>query len=188
MTRAPVRGFTLVEVLVALVIVAFGVGALMATLTAAADNTGVLRDRSFAGWVAMNRITEVRLAVTAPGNGKREGVAEFAGERWRWREEITDPRIAGIRRIDVSVWRDGAGTGAAPLALATGFLGTVVKAGNGLDPDFSTDGLRSGPGAPGGAGTRDPAGQDPRDDAEPEAPQPVIEVPPEADLSGGESP
>ena len=97
------RGFTLIEVLVALVIVTFGMAAVLASLTSAADTTAYLRERSFAEWVAMNRITEVRLQARRPNEGKSSGTAEFAGRRWRWEQEVVELDFEGLHRIDVRV-------------------------------------------------------------------------------------
>ncbi|MET0292795.1 MAG: type II secretion system minor pseudopilin GspI [Steroidobacteraceae bacterium] len=118
------RGFTLLEVLVALVIVAFGMGALMATLTSAADAVGHLRDKSFAEWIALNRISELRLGLTAPSVGESTGTTEYAGQRWTWSQNVTRLDIAAVIRIDVSVKRaETAGDDAPMLATATGFIG-----------------------------------------------------------------
>ncbi|MEP7314418.1 MAG: type II secretion system minor pseudopilin GspI, partial [Pseudomonadota bacterium] len=107
---SPAAGFTLIEVLVALIIVAFGMGALLATLSSAADTAGVLRDKTFAQWIAMNRIAELRLRSIRPEVGKTSGDVEFAGQKWRWSQEVLDPGIAGMLRIDVSVMHAGAVT------------------------------------------------------------------------------
>ncbi|MEY4761397.1 MAG: hypothetical protein RLZZ200_1253 [Pseudomonadota bacterium] len=131
------RGFTLVEVLVAMFVVALGMGALMATLTSAADATAQLREKSFAEWVALNRVSEVRLKGTVPATGKSDGEVEFAGGTWRWQMEITDPKIAGILRIDVSVSNAADSTGAA-IATATGFYGTTIAPPSGFLPDWSS--------------------------------------------------
>jgi general secretion pathway protein I len=149
------RGFTLIEVLVALVIVAFGMGALMAALSASADTTAHLREKSFAEWVALNRISEVRLRGQPPGIGKSSGDTEFAGRKFRWTQEIVDPGIAGIRRIDVSV-APAAGVGstsqeAGSLAIATGFIGLATASPSGIEPDWSlwsSAGTAAGTGAP----------------------------------------
>ena len=62
-------GFTLIEVLVALAIVTIGMGALLAALGSSADSTGYQRDKTFAEWVALNRIEEVRLAMDSALQG-----------------------------------------------------------------------------------------------------------------------
>lgn len=137
------RGFTLLEVLVALVIVAFGMGALMATLTAAATSVERLRDKSFAEWVALNRISEVRLGKAAPTKGKTSGESELGGQKWQWTQEIDDANFPGMLRIDVRVMRKGPNAGDEPqeLAAAEGFLGlsgTLVK-NSGHDVDWTLE-------------------------------------------------
>ncbi|MBX5463218.1 MAG: type II secretion system minor pseudopilin GspI [Steroidobacteraceae bacterium] len=96
-------GFTLIEVLVALAIVTFGMAALLSTLSSSADSIAYLRDKTLAEWVALNRIEEVRLALRRPTKGESEGEAEMAGRRWRWRQEVNETEIKGMMRIDVSV-------------------------------------------------------------------------------------
>ena len=138
--RAGQRAFTLIEVIVALFIVALGIGALLTTLTSAADNLEHLRDKSFAEWVALNHVTEVRLGIVAASDGSSSGEVQFAGTKWYWRQEITDPGIAGMRRIDISVSRTAAEKAAA-LATAVGFVGLSVGKASGIDPDWALESL-----------------------------------------------
>jgi general secretion pathway protein I len=153
------RGFTLVEVLVALVIVAFGMGALMATLTSAADSVGHLRDKSFAEWIALNRISEMRLRGAPPNEGKTNGVVEYAGARWRWSQEVEKTSLGNMYRIDVSVARaDGPEDKAQPqLALASGFFGASLIPTDGKTPDWSGQSYAAAAaGQPGGGGAGTP--------------------------------
>lgn len=107
--RAPrlERGFTLIEVLVALVIVAIGMAALMSALTSSASTLAYLRDKTFANWVALNQIATVRLTAEqqnqAPSQGDSNGDVDFAGRSWHWQQEITTTDMPGIVRIDVKV-------------------------------------------------------------------------------------
>jgi len=97
------RGFTLVEVLVALVIVALGMAALMETMGSAADTATWLRDRSFAQWIAFNRLTLTRLNGQLPATGQTDGELDFANRHWRWRQVVTTLDFPGVVRIDVMV-------------------------------------------------------------------------------------
>lgn len=103
MTRSRRRGFTLIEVLVALVIVALGVAAVMSALVAAADGTNRLRERAFAEWVAANRILETRLAKEFPALGSSEGTATMGGRQWQWRQQVEKTAIDGVVAIVVDV-------------------------------------------------------------------------------------
>ena len=97
------RGFTLIEVLVALIIVALGAAAVLTALRTAADSAQRQRERMLAGQVAMNRITETRLEPEWPSTGTREGSAEMGGRRWRWRQEIGRTPFDGVVQITVRV-------------------------------------------------------------------------------------
>lgn len=138
------RGFTLIEVLVALIIVALAAAASMEAVSGAADAASVLRERSFAQWIAFNRITEQRVAATPPADGDSDGVVEFAGRRWQWHQHIERLALAGLRRIDVSVRLApesapaGAADGAAKnyLVTATSVLGAAVAVPRGDTPDW----------------------------------------------------
>lgn len=156
-------GFTLIEVLVALVIVAFGVGALLTTLTSSADNLAYMRDRSFAQWIAQNRLAELRLSRVRPAVGHSHGEVEYAGARWRWDQEVIDPGIAGMMRVDVGVVRldtDAVQGEEAPPALARvyGFLGEAVANASPREPEWSTQGMPPDPGGPSPGGSPPPGG------------------------------
>ena len=100
--RTAQRGFTLLEVLIALAIVAMSAGALLGTITSSASNVSYLKDKTLAEWVALNRLTEIRIAQQMPDTGKRTGNAEMGGMRWQWEQEVTElPMVKGMFRIDV---------------------------------------------------------------------------------------
>lgn len=124
----PPRGFTLVEVLVALVIVAVAMSALLGALTSATDTTVYLREKSFAEWVALNRIAQVRLQLQRPEEGKTNGESELAGRRWRWEQEVQPVEVPGMLRIDVRVQpADAARRDGGPwLAQASGIVGDAL--------------------------------------------------------------
>jgi general secretion pathway protein I len=102
MTRSRItRGFTLLEVLIALAIVAMSVGALLGTVTSSASNVIYLKEKTLAEWVALNRLAEVRIDKAMPAKGKRTGSSTMGGQRWEWEEEVIELPIKGMFRIDV---------------------------------------------------------------------------------------
>ena len=106
MAERPGRGFTLVEVLVALAIVALAVPALLFALDQQVDGTGYLRDKSLARLVASNKLTEVRLLAAARGqllSGSESGEARLAGRDWSWWLDSEATEVPGFNRIAVRV-------------------------------------------------------------------------------------
>jgi general secretion pathway protein I len=97
------RGFTLIEVLVALVIVAFGMGAALKALTSAADSTARLREKTFAAWIALNQLATERLGTGTQKTGNREAEVDYAGSRWHWQQIVEDMEVPGLKRITVRV-------------------------------------------------------------------------------------
>ena len=117
------RGFTLVEVLVALVVVALGLTALMVAVSGTARTSGFLRDKSLAQWIALNRLSEVRLNVTKFGQNTDTGELDFGSRKWHYDTRYFDTSIASMKRVVVRVYLGDAKTKGNPLAQAVGFLG-----------------------------------------------------------------
>lgn len=132
MKHRPDGGFTLVEVLVALVVVALGLSALMVAVSGTARTSGYLRDKTLAQWIALNRLAEVRLTVnkvaqsSSSTNGDSSEV-QFASRTWHYDTRYYDTQFQSTKRIVVRVWAGDAKTKGNPLAEATGFFGTGLS-------------------------------------------------------------
>jgi general secretion pathway protein I len=123
--HARTRGFTLIEVLAALVIVGLGMLAVIQAVSQTASNSTYLREKTIAHWVALNKLTETRLQRTPPPIDETSDEVEMAGRTWRWTMTVTQTPIESIRRIDISVRPAEAAAGSS-LASITGFYGTAI--------------------------------------------------------------
>lgn len=116
-------GFTLIEVLIALAVIALALVALTRTASSQVNAFEQLRERTLAGWVAANVLTDTRLASTFPAVGRDDGRARLAQRDWRWTREVQATADTQIRRIDIRVFE---GSAQEPSATLTGFAGTAV--------------------------------------------------------------
>ncbi len=98
-------GFTLLEVVIALAVIAIAMGALIKSGTQHAQTASYLRDRTLAHWVAMNRVAELQLAESWPGVGESNGRIEMAGREWWWRARVEATFDEDVRRLEVEVAR-----------------------------------------------------------------------------------
>jgi general secretion pathway protein I len=146
------RGFTLIEVLAALVIVALGMLGVIEAVTQSARNGTYLREKTLAHWIGMNVVTERRLQLEPPAIGESSDEVEFAGERWKWTLTVTQTQVASLRRMDVSV-RPADAPASTSLETVTGFYGTAVGAAGGGALDWN--GTQAGAGGQTGDGSTD---------------------------------
>jgi len=97
-------GFTLLEVLVALAVLAIALGAIIRAATQSIETATVLREQTFAGWVALNQINQLRLdAKPWPDNGRRTGQTELAGRVWRWEARFAKTEDPDLRQVAMTV-------------------------------------------------------------------------------------
>jgi general secretion pathway protein I len=121
------RGFTLIEVMVALLIVALGLSALMITVSSTARTSGFLRDKTVAQWIALNRLTEVRLNLNKFAANTDTGELNFANRTWHYDTRYFDTSVATMKRVVVRVYAGDAKTKSNPVAESTGFLGSSIS-------------------------------------------------------------
>lgn len=97
------RGFTLIEVLVALAILAFTMPALFYAISSFTTKAMHYQDKTYAQWVALNKVAEMRLQTTWPGVGKSDGESEMAGQTWHWEMEVKNTPDRDVRKLVVTV-------------------------------------------------------------------------------------
>ena len=91
------------EVLIALAVLAIGMIAVIGTAGTSTRQAAVLKDETFAHWVAMNELTTLRLASVWPDVGTQKGEADMAGQQWRWQVTISTTSDPDLLRADIDV-------------------------------------------------------------------------------------
>jgi len=103
-------GFTLIEVLLALAVIAI---ALTALLKATAQNvayTQRIKEKSISHWVAMQGVSMVQLGLlSVPAGQDITEVTSMLGERWYWRVKLQPTSIKSMQQISISVSKHQAG-------------------------------------------------------------------------------
>jgi len=99
------RGFTLIEVIVALGIIATAMAAVMMTVTSNARNAAGMKERTFAHWVAMNKMNELFILNERefPGIKKTTGSTLMANHEWFWEQEVEKTEVDTVRRVHLRV-------------------------------------------------------------------------------------
>jgi len=122
--RRGTAGFTLIEVMVALAVVAVALPALLFALSQQVDATTHLRDKSIAHAVAANKLSEVRLLAYSQREmfqGRDSGVTNMGDRDWYWAVESTQTNTALFYRVEITVATSEEGR-ATPLYTLTAFL------------------------------------------------------------------
>lgn len=117
------KGFTIVEVMVALVIVALGLTAVIGSIGQMVDNANAMRERTYASWIAENKIAEMRLANVIPEVSVTSGEVDYAGTEWAWRAVVSETGVENLFRVDVTISYPGS---EGVIRNVTGFIGEPV--------------------------------------------------------------
>jgi general secretion pathway protein I len=97
------HGFTLIEVLIALAVLAIALAAVMRALAQTIDTTTALRDRMLALWVAQDRLVTHRITRNWPSIDNTEGEAEMGGLKFKYREKVMGTPVSEMRRVEIEV-------------------------------------------------------------------------------------
>jgi len=115
------RGFTLLEVLVALAVIAIALGAALATTEGSARTADAITGRLLAHWVAMNQIAEIKLGLKGTAIDRLNGAEDMGGRHFVWDGKVAATADAHVGKLTMEV-RDDSSKGAV-LSRLTAYLG-----------------------------------------------------------------
>ena len=116
------QGFTLLEVMIALAVLALSMGAVIKATSDYTGNESYLRDRTMAMWVARNVLVEFQVGNEWLSVGERKGSREMGNQEWRWLARISQTDESELRRLDVEVFPLDSDDDKQPLSVLSGFL------------------------------------------------------------------
>ncbi len=126
--KRQVRGFTLLEVLVAVAVLALALTAIISGGGNAARAASTMRDKTEALWVAHNRLTEVDLQPVWPQLGTSSDDVTMGGTDWTWRAEVIGTQDPTLRRINIRVGKKGDGSNYSYVELSS-FISSAGRCG-----------------------------------------------------------
>ena len=100
-------GFTLLEVMIALLVITLGIGAVINTTSESGWKSSQLKQKTIASWVAQNQIAEYRARRTWNNASSKSGQVEMANTVWIWQMKVSATDDPSLRRIDVDVLLKG---------------------------------------------------------------------------------
>ena len=100
------RGFTLLEVLVALAVFATSAAALIYSLGESTRAQAYIEHKTLAHWIALNQLSLTRLQAKWPGLGVTSGSEEMTGTEWHWTRTVIKTSDEKLRRVDMEVRLD----------------------------------------------------------------------------------
>ncbi len=110
------QGFTLIEVLLALSVIAI---ALTALLKATAENVALtqrIKEKSISHWVATQGVTAIQLGLVSLNlNQEITEVTTMLGQRWYWRAKLSTTPIQTMQQMTITVSEQQAGPFRDPL-------------------------------------------------------------------------
>jgi general secretion pathway protein I len=106
--------------MIAMAIAVLGLAAVGSSVSQMVDAGNTMRQRTYASWIAQNKIVELRLTNVTPDISETSGEIDYANREWSWRTTISETGIDKLYRVDVRV---GLAGGDENIRTVSGFIG-----------------------------------------------------------------
>ncbi|WP_163834576.1 type II secretion system minor pseudopilin GspI [Spartinivicinus ruber] len=103
--KSKTKGFTLLEVMVALAIFASAAAVLVISDGSAIKQTIYLEEKILASWIAENQLARMQLEAQWPELGKKEGTVSFAQRNWKVVTEVSKTSQSNFNKVELTVSR-----------------------------------------------------------------------------------
>lgn len=100
------RGFTLLEIIIALAITALGIAAVAKATGGAVTAVAETKERMLAVWVAGNHLSELKIIRAWPAAGSYEATRTMGGRTWYLTQAVSNTGNQDVRRVDIQVYTD----------------------------------------------------------------------------------
>lgn len=114
-------GFTLIEMLVALAVVAIALAAISSSYISYFDTTYQLKQRTLARWIAENRLVQNQIENPWPPVSTTEGSLKYADQEWSWEQVVRASPDRDFRQIEIQVGPKATGNKLNPLFSLVGY-------------------------------------------------------------------
>ncbi len=106
--------------MVAMAIASLGLAAVAASVSQMVDAGAAMQQRTYASWIAQNKIAEMRLANVIPDVSESSGDTIYADREWTWRATVSETGVENLFRVDIQV---GLADGDENIRTVSGFIG-----------------------------------------------------------------
>jgi len=103
------NGFTLIEVLLALAVIAIALTALIKATAQTVAGTTRVKEKSISHWVAMQGVSMIQLGLVGSGSQDISQVTDMLGQHWYWRATLQPTQINHMQQINITVSRNQSG-------------------------------------------------------------------------------
>lgn len=110
MLKKTQKGFTLIEVLLALAIIGIALTALLKATAQNISNTQRIKEKTISHWVAMQGISMIQLGLVQPLESQESTqVTTLFGQKWYWRTKLSKTPVPSMQQITITVSKNQAG-------------------------------------------------------------------------------